>query len=232
MSEFNNDSRLRIVYEDDRASHFEEKPNGPNIPSSYSSWESYLQAPRQLCLSSSGYSSPCSNSSRSEKVSPTTSPNTTEHCTEDSSLSSPMLHNKDCFEEGTGLGLQSRPADEPATADADKPAFGRRLIPQIMDSLAGTDPNRTVFSLAKYSNNSLEYQNISAQAFTSAVNKTAWWLTDQLGEPATIQPLGYIGPRKFTTSPIAYQISGFYLLRLLISHAQTICATFFLHMLL
>ncbi|KAI0520766.1 transferase family protein [Xylaria bambusicola] len=72
--------------------------------------------------------------------------------------------------------------------------YGRRLIPQIMDSLAAADPSRTVYSLAMLSKNSLTYRHITARAFAQAVDKTAWWLQSQAGKPDSIQPVGYIGP--------------------------------------
>ncbi|KAI2634467.1 transferase family protein [Xylaria nigripes] len=72
--------------------------------------------------------------------------------------------------------------------------YGRRLLPQIMDSLAAAEPSRTVFSLATTSGDSLSFLDISARAFTQAVDKTAWWLQGKAGKSASIQPVGYIGP--------------------------------------
>lgn len=80
-------------------------------------------------------------------------------------------------------------------------SYGRRLLTQIMDSLASIDPDRIVFSLAKYSEGSLIFRHISAHTFTKAVDKTAWWLHKQVGRPKSIQPVGYIGPRKLERSP-------------------------------
>lgn len=74
--------------------------------------------------------------------------------------------------------------------------YGNRLIPQIMDELAATDPQRIVFSLAKLHRGVLELQHISAQSFTRAVDKTAWWLRGQVGTQSTIRPVAYIGPRE------------------------------------
>ncbi|KAL9620748.1 MAG: hypothetical protein Q9160_004761 [Pyrenula sp. 1 TL-2023] len=73
--------------------------------------------------------------------------------------------------------------------------YGRRLIPQIMDSLASAEPGRIVFSLATYSEKSPIFRHVSAHTFTKAVDKTAWWLQKQVGKPTSIQPVGYIGPQ-------------------------------------
>lgn len=93
--------------------------------------------------------------------------------------------------------------------------YGKRLIPQILDRQALTDPDRIVYSIATFSDDSHKFLHISARAFAKAVDKTAWWLYDSVGTPngvssgeqnadqnaiqretLKIQPLGYIGPRK------------------------------------
>lgn len=93
--------------------------------------------------------------------------------------------------------------------------YGKRLIPQILDRLATSDPDRIVYSIAAFPDGSPQFRHIAARAFAKAVDKTAWWLHDQIGmqhglsngegsgtqngqnqEPPKIQPLGYIGPRK------------------------------------
>jgi hypothetical protein len=87
-------------------------------------------------------------------------------------------------------------------------AYGKRLIPQILDNLALAEPDRTVYSIASFSNHSAHFRSISARAFARAVDKTAWWLHNQIrGQNGTqngddnemnnsILSIGYIGPRK------------------------------------
>jgi hypothetical protein len=93
-----------------------------------------------------------------------------------------------------------------------KPNYGKRLIPQILDSLALAEPDRTIYSLASFPNGTARFQTITARMFAKAVDKTAWWLHDQTrahrgaqdggqGEDGgeihrKIVPIGYIGPRK------------------------------------
>ena len=74
--------------------------------------------------------------------------------------------------------------------------YGKRLIPQILDSLASAEPDRIIYSVATFSDNDHGFQHITAREFAKAVDKTAWWLHDKLGKPASIQTIGYIGPRK------------------------------------
>lgn len=60
------------------------------------------------------------------------------------------------------------------------PNYGRRIIPQILDSLAATEPERIVYSIATFPESGPKFQEISARALAQAVNKTAWWIKEQL----------------------------------------------------
>jgi hypothetical protein len=75
--------------------------------------------------------------------------------------------------------------------------YGKRLIPQILDSLASAEPNRIIYSVAAFSDNSHEFRHVSARSFAKAVDKTAWWLHNQVGKSALIRTVGYIGPREW-----------------------------------
>lgn len=77
------------------------------------------------------------------------------------------------------------------------PDYGRRLIPQILDEVARTDPNRIIYSVAEFTNGLRGLRHISAKQFSKAVDKTAWWLQSQAGVSEKVRPLGYIGPREF-----------------------------------
>jgi hypothetical protein len=85
-------------------------------------------------------------------------------------------------------------------------SYGKRLIPQILDELARSEPDRIIYSLASFAEQTAHFQTITAAAFAKAVDKTAWFLQDQLKERIEAQadvsgkkeilPIGYIGPRK------------------------------------
>ena len=79
--------------------------------------------------------------------------------------------------------------------------YGKRLIPQILDSLASAEPDRVIYSVATFSDISHEFRHISARTFAKAVDKTAWWLHNQAGKPTLIQTVAYIGPRKLEKIP-------------------------------
>jgi hypothetical protein len=90
--------------------------------------------------------------------------------------------------------------------------YGKRLIPQILDTLALAEPDRKIYSLASFTNDTASFQTITAHAFVKAVDKTAWWLHRQIkgqtgdqnvandetnnGISKKVLPVGYIGPRK------------------------------------
>jgi hypothetical protein len=94
----------------------------------------------------------------------------------------------------------------------DTQTYGKRLIPQVLDELARSEPDRIIYSLASFAEQTAHFQTITAAAFAKAVDKTAWLLHDQLkerleaqangngthhdGSNKKILPIGYIGPRK------------------------------------
>ncbi|KAH3513087.1 hypothetical protein KXV55_001874 [Aspergillus fumigatus] len=189
MGEFRKDDRLELVYADGRPSHFREKPREGDAFGISESTASYLQRPKRLRASeylgatlpsvpvSPGMSSPSAASTSSSGAS-----------MQGSAATTPETHSPPTFT-WSGLGIVA----EDNSNNASVP-YGRRLIPQIMDSLAATEPERIVFSLATFSGDSLEFRPISARTFANAIDKTAWWLHNQVGRPDSIQPVGYIGP--------------------------------------
>lgn len=84
--------------------------------------------------------------------------------------------------------------------------YGRRLIPQILDSLASAEPDRIIYSIATSSDISHGFRHVSARAFAKAVDKTAWRLHNQIGETPVIQTVGYIGPRKLEKKTKAHEL--------------------------
>ncbi|GAB0138719.1 putative secondary metabolism biosynthetic enzyme [Epichloe bromicola] len=82
--------------------------------------------------------------------------------------------------------------------------YGNRLIPQILDDLASAEPNRILYSVAKSSDLSQGFRDVSARAFTKAVDKTAWLLRRELGENPEIRAVGYIGPHDLRQILLTY----------------------------
>jgi acyl-CoA synthetase (AMP-forming)/AMP-acid ligase II len=179
MGEFQKDSRLELVHEYGRPSYFKEKQNA-DLPGINEANATYLQAPKLFNGVRSGYSTP----SITSMVSGRSSPNMSTPAT--SVGNSPgLIH---------GLSNAMEKPAAPRIASTNEPAYGRRLIPQIMDQLAAVQPDRVVFSIVDVSGTSLKLRDLSAHAFTKAVDKTAWWLHDQVGKSSLVRPIGYIGP--------------------------------------
>lgn len=186
MSEFKREPRLELVYENDRPSYFKEKPASEDGLTIADLSASFLRVPKRKSGEYSGFSSGVSDTSMQ------------------SGRSSPV--NGSATSVGSGSDISSKISKKSKRSSLrssknsnDFLPYGKRLVPQIMDDLADTEPLRTVFSLATLSGKSIQLRYISAREFTNAVNKTAWWIHNQVGKPDSIQPIGYIGPRKSET---------------------------------
>lgn len=198
MGEFQNDDRLDIIYVDGRPSHFKESSQDRDTLAITETTASYLQKAQPLSIS--GYLSKAYNSSNLTPAMP--SPDNISLFSSAASIGSVTTQDiTSPPNEPSGLGIciekptSSHALSENAYETTSTP-YGKRLLPQIVDSLAATEPERIVFSLAKLVGNSLAFEQISAKAFTQAVDKTAWWLQSQVGKSDSIKPVGYIGPRK------------------------------------
>ncbi|KKK24685.1 transferase family protein [Aspergillus rambellii] len=202
MGEFGKDNNLELVYEDGRPSYFKEKPQEGHALGTSETTATYLQQARLVSASEylNGASTPSiassavASASNSTTLSPRMTVGTSRATTPGTQSPLSLASNgPDLTAEDKLSKLSSAPSPELADGAASIP-YGKRLIPQIMDSLAAAEPGRIVFSMTTLSGDSPEFRPISARAFTQAVDKTAWWLQNQVGKPNSIQPLGYIGP--------------------------------------
>jgi len=73
---------------------------------------------------------------------------------------------------------------------------GKRLLPQLVDDVARSNPDRIVYSVALSADISRGFRDITARGFADAVNKTSWWLHKTLGKSDKFATIAYIGPRK------------------------------------
>ena len=166
MGDFKENPLMEVVFEDGRPSYFREK--APELP----------PTPPVASVAAS-----VTDESSSEPTAP---------CSCKQSLETPS--------EERSVARSS--ATEPASASVAPPVttassdYGKRLIPHILDDLAAADPTRVIFSVAKSSDLSQGLQKISALDMAKAVNKTAWWLHNQVGKSSSPKTVGYIGPRR------------------------------------
>jgi hypothetical protein len=202
MGEFCKDDRLELVYEAGRPSYFREKPWEGDACGINKTTASYLQEARPL-----GTSEYLNRTLTHPVTVPPAMPSpsdlpifTPSEGAGGSTASTPEILCLTGFAlSGLGIVMEDKSSSDSFPEQISKTAsvpYGKRLIPQIMDSLAAAETGRIVFSLATISGDSLEFRHVSARAFTKAVDKTAWWLQNQIGKPDSVQALGYTGPRK------------------------------------
>jgi hypothetical protein len=201
MGEFNQDNRLELVHIDGKPSHYQERLHEDGITIGMTG-ANYLQSARPINMNQ--YVNGASrNRSLLKSLSSEVSLSSSEDSISGSTLTTQETQSLPEFESAqTGLcippdknnGLTARPKDNDVNVST---PYGRRLIPQIMDSLADTEPDRTIFSLASVLNGNIKLNHVSARQFTRAVDKIAWWLRGQVGTPSAVQPVVYIGPCKF-----------------------------------
>ncbi|CAM6002878.1 unnamed protein product [Sphagnum balticum] len=82
-------------------------------------------------------------------------------------------------------------------------AYGKRLIPQILDEVASTEPDRILYSVAVSSDISQGFQHLTARIFAKAVDKTAWMLRSKIEESPTIQSALFLSPKNSTEAALA-----------------------------
>ncbi|TGJ87546.1 hypothetical protein E0Z10_g1201 [Xylaria hypoxylon] len=72
--------------------------------------------------------------------------------------------------------------------------FGRRLLPQVVDSYAQTDPDRVYASIPKSANDLSDgFRDVTIRKLAAVVNRLSWWLKDTIGT-GNLDTIGYIGP--------------------------------------
>ncbi|EHK42400.1 hypothetical protein TRIATDRAFT_35063 [Trichoderma atroviride IMI 206040] len=187
MGEFTKDERMEVVVEDGRPMYFRQKPSSPDEHATVN----YLQEAKQINMSD--YLSSASTSRTVSPVVPSPKNFSAFSPREDamsSRASTPGTHSPVILDTADEHEA-SLQVEKDTEGDG---SSGRRLIPQIMDSLAARDPGRIVFSLTTARDGSLGRLDVSAKTFTRAVDRLAWWIKDQVGISSSIKPVGYIGP--------------------------------------
>ncbi|UKZ61328.1 putative NRPS-like protein biosynthetic cluster [Trichoderma atroviride] len=191
MGEFTKDERMEVVVEDGRPMYFRQRPSSHDETATATATVNYLQEAKQINMSD--YLSSASTSRTVSPVVPSPKNFSAFSPREDamsSRASTPGTHSPVILDTADGHEA-SLQVEKDTERDG---SYGRRLIPQIMDSLAARDPGRIVFSLTTARDGSLGRLDVSAKTFTRAVDRLAWWIKDQVGISSSIKPVGYIGP--------------------------------------
>ena len=75
-----------------------------------------------------------------------------------------------------------------------KPQYGSRLLPQVVDELACSDPERIYASVPRSSDLSDGFRDVSMLEMSRAVNRIAHWLEKIVGRSTSFETLSYMGP--------------------------------------
>ena len=79
--------------------------------------------------------------------------------------------------------------------------YGARLLPQVLDELAETDPMRTYAIYPQSSDPSKGFRLVKMIELATAVHKLAFWIERTIGRSTTFETIAYIG-----SSDIRYTI--------------------------
>ncbi|ESZ95633.1 hypothetical protein SBOR_3981 [Sclerotinia borealis F-4128] len=91
---------------------------------------------------------------------------------------------------------------------------GRRLLPNLIDEIASSDPTR-IFASIPLSNDLQDgFRDIDFADFARSINHCAWWIEKNLGRSETFQTLNYVGPQdlRYTILPFAAIKTGYQVL--------------------
>lgn len=72
-------------------------------------------------------------------------------------------------------------------------AYGRRLVPQVLDELATTDPKRVYAAIPKTSDVKDGYQDVTVADLARCVNFMAKWIEDKFGRSDAFETITYVG---------------------------------------
>ncbi|KAG8533588.1 uncharacterized protein KY384_001328 [Bacidia gigantensis] len=75
-----------------------------------------------------------------------------------------------------------------------EPHYGSRLLPQVVDELAESNPSRVYAIYPFTSDLSKGFRHVTMGELAQAVNKVAFWLDDTTGRSTTFETIAYMGP--------------------------------------
>lgn len=79
------------------------------------------------------------------------------------------------------------------TIDAPGGPYGERLLPQIVDALASSNPTRVYASVPRTANVADGFRDVTMKDLANAINTVAWMLERTLGRSETFETIAYMG---------------------------------------
>lgn len=82
------------------------------------------------------------------------------------------------------------------TNETAKPTYGRRLLPQVVDHIAATDPERECFTIPRSSDAKDGWKAVTFKQYANAINHVVHRIFATCGHPlaGTCPTIAYIGP--------------------------------------
>lgn len=74
------------------------------------------------------------------------------------------------------------------------PEYGRRLIPNIIDERAESDPTKAFASIPRSKDLADGFVDITYALIANAINRASWWLSHSMGNTETSEVFAYLGP--------------------------------------
>ena len=76
---------------------------------------------------------------------------------------------------------------------SNRPAYGSRLLPQVLDDLAISKPERIYASFPTSFDLRNGFRDVTVLQMARAVNAMAWWLEGKIGKSSTFETVSYLG---------------------------------------
>ena len=75
----------------------------------------------------------------------------------------------------------------------EEPYYGARLLPQVLDELAVSDPTRIYAMFPHSSDLAQDFRHVTVVEMSQAANAFAWWLEGHIGKSSSFETLAYMG---------------------------------------
>ena len=89
-----------------------------------------------------------------------------------------------------GAGMDSPSGERNATR---RPSYGHRLLPQLLDEISKTSPNRLYASYPRSVEISQGFRDVAFQDMARAADSFAWWIHNRYGRSDKFESLAYMG---------------------------------------
>ncbi|KAL8833479.1 MAG: hypothetical protein Q9170_004253 [Blastenia crenularia] len=80
-----------------------------------------------------------------------------------------------------------------SSSSSSQPVYGSRLLPQVLDGLAKSKPERIYASVPATFDLKDGFRDVTVLQLSRAVDRFAWWLEENIGSSSTFETIAYLG---------------------------------------